>query len=107
MFTTVKSYALDGIDGFAVEVEVFSQNGLPSLDVVGLATSAVKESKERVKSAITNSGFSFGSHKTVINLAPAAVKKEGSGLDLALAIGYLAAVGQLTHGQIGDHEFLA
>ncbi|MBR1624940.1 MAG: YifB family Mg chelatase-like AAA ATPase [Clostridia bacterium] len=106
MFTTVKSYALDGIDGFAVEVEVFSQNGLPSLDVVGLATSAVKESKERVKSAITNSGFSFGSHKTVINLAPADVKKEGSGLDLAIAIGYLAAVGQIPYGKIGDYVFL-
>lgn len=76
MFTTVKSYALDGIDGYAVEVEVFAQNGLPSLEVVGLATSAVKESKERVRSAITNSGFDFGMHKTVINLAPADVRKE-------------------------------
>ena len=106
MFTTVKSYALDGIDGLAVEVEVFSQNGLPSLDIVGLATSAVKESKERVRSAITNSGFNFGSHKTVINLAPADVKKEGSGLDLAIAIGYLAAVGQIPYGKIGDYVFL-
>ena len=106
MFTTVKSYALDGIDGYAVEVEVFSQNGLPSLDIVGLATSAVKESKERVRSAITNSGFDFGAHKTVINLAPADVRKEGSGLDLAIAIGYLAAVGQIPYTHCGDYVYL-
>lgn len=106
MFTTVRSYALDGLDGFSVEVEVFSQNGLPSLDIVGLATSAVKESKERVRSAITNSGFNFGSHKTVINLAPADVRKEGSGLDLAIAVGYLAAVGQIPYGRIGEYVFL-
>lgn len=106
MFTTVKSYALDGIDGYAVEVEVFAQNGLPSLEVVGLATSAVKESKERVRSAITNSGFDFGMHKTVINLAPADVRKEGSGLDLAIAIGYLSAVGQIPYSGCKDYVFL-
>lgn len=106
MFTSVKSYALDGIDGFPVEVEVFSQNGLPSLDIVGLAMSAVKESKERVRSAITNSGFEFGAHKTVINLAPADVKKEGSALDLAIAIGYLSAVGQIPYKNCGEYVFL-
>lgn len=106
MFTAVKSYALDGIDGFPVEVEVFAQNGLPALDIVGLATSAVKESKERVRSAITNSGFEFGAHKTVINLAPADVKKEGSALDLAIAIGYLSAVGQIPYKNCGDYVYL-
>ena len=106
MFTTVKSYALDGIEGYAVEVEVFSQNGLPSLDIVGLATNAVKESKERVRSAITNSGFDFGVHKTVINLAPAEVKKDSSGLDLAIAVGYLAAVGQIPYSDCKNYVFL-
>ncbi len=106
MFTTIKSYALDGIEGFPVEVEVFTQNGLPSLDVVGLATSAVKESKERMRSAITNSGFEFGAHKTVINLAPADVKKEGSALDLAIAIGYLTAIGQVPYSPCADYVFL-
>lgn len=105
MFTTVKSYALDGIEGYAVEVEVFSQNGLPSLDIVGLATNAVKESKERVRSAITNSGFDFGAHKTVINLAPAEVKKDSSGLDLAIAVGYLAAVGQIPYSDCKNYVF--
>ncbi len=106
MFTTIKSYALDGIDGFPVEVEVFTQNGLPTLDIVGLATSAVKESKERMRSAITNSGFDFGAHKTVINLAPADVRKEGSALDLAITIGYLTAVGQVPYSQCGKYVFL-
>lgn len=106
MFTTVKSYALNGIEGYAVEVEVFSQNGLPSLDIVGLATNAVKESKERVRSAITNSGFDFGAHKTVINLAPAEVKKDSSGLDLAIAVGYLAAVGQIPYSDCKNYVFL-
>ena len=106
MFTTIKSYALDGIEGFPVAVEVFTQNGLPSLDIVGLATSAVKESKERMRSAITNSGFDFGAHKTVINLAPADIKKEGSALDLAITIGYLTAVGQVPYGQCDQYVFL-
>ncbi len=106
MFTTIKSYALDGIEGFPVAVEVFTQNGLPTLDIVGLATSAVKESKERMRSAITNSGFDFGAHKTVINLAPADIKKEGSALDLAITIGYLTAVGQVPYGQCEQYVFL-
>ena len=106
MFTTIKSYALDGIEGYPVEVEVFTQNGLPSLDIVGLPTSAVKESKERMRSAITNSGFDFGAHKTVINLAPADVKKEGSALDLAITIGYLTAVGQIPYSSCCNYVFL-
>lgn len=106
MITTINGYALDGIEGFAVTVEVFSQKGLPSFEIVGLASSAVKESKERVRSAITNSGFEFGAHKTIINLAPADVRKEGSGLDLAIAIGYLAAVGQIPYTKCGDYVFI-
>jgi magnesium chelatase family protein len=106
MFTTVNSFALCGIEGFPVAVEVFAENGLPSLEIVGLATSAVKESKERVRSAVTNSGFEFGVHKTVINLAPADVRKEGSALDLAIAVGFLAAVGQLPYAHCGEYVFL-
>lgn len=106
MLTTVKSYALDGISGFAVEVEVFSQKGLPSFEMVGLATSAVKEAKERVRSSIKNSGFEFGLYKTVVNLAPADVKKEGSALDLAIAVGYLAGTGAIPQKNSGDYVFL-
>lgn len=83
MFTTTKSYVLDGLSGFLVEVEVDANRGLPALDIVGLPNNAVKESKERVRSAIKNSGFDFGVHKTVINLAPADIKKEGLGTGLS------------------------
>lgn len=103
MFTTTKSYVLDGLNGFLVEVEVDAQRGLPSLDIVGLPTSAVKESKERVRSAIKNSGFDFGVFKTVINLAPADIKKEGSGLDLAIAVGCLTSSGAVATKNVGDY----
>ncbi len=103
MFTTTKSYVLDGLNGFLVEVEVDAQRGLPSLDIVGLPNCAVKESKERVRSAIKNSGFDFGVFKTVINLAPADIKKEGSGLDLAIAIGCLTSSGAVACKNVGDY----
>ncbi len=106
MFTNTKSYGLDGLEGYLIDVEVFSSNGLPSLEIVGLPTSAVKESKERMRSAITNSGFDFGAHKTVINLAPADIRKEGSALDLAIAIGYLSAVGQIPFVNCDRYIFL-
>lgn len=106
MFTTVKSFTLDGISGFPVEVEVYTQKGLPSFEIVGLASSAVKESKERVRSAIKNSGFEFGTFRTVINLAPADVKKEGSALDLAIAMGYLTSIGAVSYQNCGEYVFL-
>ena len=106
MITRVTSYALDGINGFPVEVEVSSSKGLPSFDMVGLASSAVKEAKERVKSAIISSGFDFGSHRTVINLAPADVKKEGSALDLAIAVGYLTSIGAIPYKKSEEFVFL-
>lgn len=103
MFTTTKGYVLDGLNGFLVEVEVDASCGLPSLDIVGLPNNAVKESKERVRSAIKNSGFDFGVHKTVINLAPADIKKEGSGLDLAIAVGYLTATGNVPKKNVSEY----
>lgn len=106
MLARTKGYALEGIGGYLVEVEVFSHGGLPALDIVGLATNAVKESKERMRSAIKNSGFDFGVHKTVINLAPADIKKEGSSLDLPIAIGYLASIGQIPYKHCEDYIML-
>ncbi|HKL73695.1 MAG TPA: YifB family Mg chelatase-like AAA ATPase [Clostridia bacterium] len=106
MLARTKGYALDGIGGYLVSVEVFSHNGLPSLEIVGLASSAVKESKERMRSAIKNSGFDFGVFKTVINLAPADVKKEGSSLDLPIAIGYLASIGQIPIKNVDDYVMI-
>ena len=95
MFAKVKSAAILGIDGYTVDVEVDVSAGLPALDLVGLATSAVKESKERVRTAIKNSGYQFPVKRITINLAPADVKKEGPGFDLPIAIGLLTCTGDI------------
>jgi len=93
MFAKVTSGVVVGIDGFPVEVEVDLSPGLPSFDLVGLADTAVKEAKERVRAAIKNSGFPFPGHRIVVNLAPADLRKEGSGFDLPIALGILCAQG--------------
>ena len=95
MIAKVNGFALIGLEGVAIDVEVDINNGLPAFDIVGLADTAVKESKERVRSAIKNSGRSVPIKRITINLAPAGVKKEGSSLDLAIAIGVLISSGQL------------
>lgn len=95
MIAKVNGFALIGLDGVLIEVEVDVNNGLPSFDVVGLPDAAVKESKERIRSAIKNSGRTIPTRRITINLAPADVRKEGSSLDLALAIGVLKATGQI------------
>lgn len=91
MLAKVKSYALCGLEGFLVDVEVDVNNGIPSFDIVGLPDASVKESKERVRSAIKNSGFKFPNAKITVNLAPADIKKQGAYLDLAIAIGIIKA----------------
>lgn len=78
MLAKVNSYGLNGLSGYPVGVEVDLHNGLPSCDTVGLADTAVKESKERVRSAIKNSGFKYPLMKIIINLAPADIKKRGA-----------------------------
>ena len=95
MIAKVKSYTLCGLTGIPVEVEVDSANGFPSFDIVGLADTAVKEARDRVRSAVKNSGRAFPAKKITANLAPADVKKEGSAFDLPLAVGVLVATGQL------------
>ena len=91
MLAKVKSYALCGLKGFLVDVEVDVAKGIPSFDIVGLPDTAVKESKERVRSAIKNSGLKFPNAKITVNLAPADVKKQGAYLDLAIAVGIIKA----------------
>ena len=95
MIAKIKSYALNGLTGIPVEVEVDAGNGLPAFDLVGLADTAVKESRDRVRAAIKNSGRSVPARKITANFAPADVKKEGSSFDLPLAIGVLVCTGQL------------
>ena len=80
---------LIGIDGFIVNVEVDITRGMPCFNIVGLASIEIKEAKERVKSAIINSGFEFPAKRIVVNLSPADIKKEGSLLDLPISIGLL------------------
>lgn len=90
MLAKVISFGLKGIDGFQVDVETDVSNGLPKFDVVGLADMAIKEAKERVRTAIKNSGFEYPAKRITTNLAPADVKKEGSLYDLAIAVSILA-----------------
>ena len=93
MLAKILSSAVIGIDAYPVEVEVDIANGLPYFTTVGLPEAAVKESKERVKSAIANSGYFFPDDRITVNLAPANIKKEGTGFDLPIALGILTATG--------------
>ena len=95
MFSRITSFALNGLEGVPVEVETDINKGMVSYDLVGLPDAAVKESKERVRSAIKNSALEFPINKVTINLAPADLKKEGSHFDLPLAISILKASGQI------------
>lgn len=97
MLALIKSFGLRGLDGFPVQAEVDIHSGVPSYDIVGLADTAVKESKERVRAALKNSGYSYPVAAMVINLAPADIKKEGSLYDLPIAIGMLAASKQIPY----------
>src|SRR4029079_6759777 len=91
MLAQVLSAALVGIDAHLIEVEVDIGGGLPQFSVVGLPDATVRESRDRVRSALKNTGFHFPAKKITVNLAPAGIKKEGSGLDLAIALGILVA----------------
>lgn len=95
MLARVTSSALLGVDAYLVDVEVDLSNGLPAFNIVGLPDTAVQESRERVRSAIRNSGFDFPQRRITINLAPADVRKEGPSFDLPIALGILAATGQV------------
>jgi magnesium chelatase family protein len=95
MIAKTYSFSLLGIDAILVEVEVDLSPGLPAFTTVGLPDNIVRESKERVKSALQNSGYLFPSDRITVNLAPAHIKKEGSGFDLPIAIGILGSMGLL------------
>jgi magnesium chelatase family protein len=103
MLATVYSSSVIGIDAYTVEVEVDISRGLPSFSTVGLAEGAVRESKERVKAALKNSGYHFPADRITVNLAPADVKKEGSGFDLPIAVGILTATGLIPPTALKGH----
>ncbi len=96
MFSKVISAATFGIDAYAVDVETHYEKQMPSFTVVGLPDNAVKESRERVNAAIKNSGFKFPIKKITVNLAPADMRKEGSAFDLPIAVGIIAATGEIS-----------
>jgi magnesium chelatase family protein len=106
MLAKVKSSTLQGIEAQIVEIEVDIASGLPGTTIVGLPDTAVKESKDRVKAAIRNSGFDYPTRKIVVNLAPANVRKEGVSFDLSLALGILSATSQLKKDKLASFIFM-
>ena len=104
--SVVMSRALDGLDAPEVHVEVQLANGLPSFTLVGLADTEVKESRERVRAALQQSGFAFPHNKRItVNLAPADLPKESGRFDLPIALGILAAAGQIDAARLAACEF--
>jgi len=106
MVSQITTAVLTGLNTSKVTVETDLNNSLPGVVVVGLPDTAVTEAKERVRSAIKNSGYSFPTKKIIVNLAPADVKKEGSSYDLPIALGILAANGTLRDEQFKDYAFI-
>ena len=106
MLSKVKSMSLQGLDGFLVDVQVDVSSGMPNWEVVGLPDATVKESKERVRTAIKNSGYEFESRRIVINLAPADKRKEGSFFDLPIAIGILLDFEDIMWQNLEDTVFI-
>jgi len=105
MLAKILSSALVGIEAYIVEVEIDIAQGLPSFTTVGLAEGAVRESKERVKAAVKNSGYHFPSDRITVNLAPADIKKEGTAFDLPIALGILVATGLVKKTDIKAYLF--
>lgn len=106
MISNVTSFALAGLEGVPVTVETDVNKGVPGFEMVGLPDAAVKESKERVRSALKNSGLQFPVVKVTVNLAPADLKKEGASFDLAVAVGLLKASEQLVGAELSGIVFL-
>ena len=106
MVNTVKTSAVVGIKAYEVHVETDVVNSLPAVSIVGLPDTSVTEARDRVKSAIKNSGYTFPSRKVVINLAPADLKKVGTGFDLPIAVGVLIEEEILTQEQTQDYAFV-
>ena len=104
MLSKIKSMSLEGLSGYLVEIQTDVSGGLPNFDVVGLPDMRVKESKERVRLAIKNSGIEFPSRKIVVNLAPADIRKEGTFFYLPIAVGILIAIGEIRSIKIKDFE---
>lgn len=106
MLAKVTSAALVGLDAHLVDVEVDVAGGLPQFSIVGLPDTIVKESRDRVRSALKNTGFHFPAKRITVNLAPAGLKKEGPGLDLAIAVGILVAEDVIPQAKLGKYVLI-
>jgi magnesium chelatase family protein len=106
MLSKTLSFTILGIEAFPVEVEIDFGTGLPGITIVGLPDSSIKESRERIRAALKNSGFQFPMKKITINLAPADLKKEGSGFDLAIAVALLSGIEIIPKTSLNKRAFL-
>ncbi len=106
MLSVTKSMALQGLDGTLINVEVDVSSGMPMWEIIGLPDASVKESKERVRTAIRNCGIDIPSRRYIINLSPANLKKEGSYFDLAISVGVLKSLGILRKADISNTIFI-
>ena len=106
MLSIIKTMSLHGLDGYLIEVQVDVSPGMPEWTIVGLPDTSVKEAKERVRTAIKNSGFELQSKKIIVNLAPANTRKEGSLFDLPIAIGILINFGEIVSPNLEDTVFV-
>ena len=106
MISSVASACLLGVEGVPVTVEVHVSNGLPGFTIVGLPDAACRESRDRVRAALLSSSLSWSTKRVTVNLAPSGTRKNGAGLDLAIAIGFLVSTGELAHHQVRDIGFI-
>jgi len=106
MLARISSFGLCGLEAYPVAIETDISPGLPNITVVGLPDNAVKESRERIRAAIKNSGFEFPAQRITINLAPADTKKQGPCYDLAIALGVLAAQDLIPLKALSPYSFI-
>lgn len=106
MATMVKSFAIQGIDGYCVDIEIKMLEGQPATLIIGLGDQAVKEAAERIQAAIDESGYVFPKKRVIISLAPSDKKKRGSHFDLAMAVGVLQQNGDIGAKNLSDYGFI-
>ena len=107
MTATIRSAVLQGVFGQAVDVEVHVGRGIPGFTIVGLPDASCRESRDRVRAAVLSSKLGWPDKRVTVNLAPGGVRKEGAGLDLAIAVAVLVAGGELTKDQTSEFGFVA
>src|ERR1700733_11537240 len=106
MLAQIASFGLFGLESYPIAIETDISSGLPNITVVGLPDNAVRESRERIRAAIKNSGFEFPAQRITINLAPADTKKQGPCFDLPIALSVLAAQGIIPLNALSPYAFL-